>query len=61
MHEDLQRHLWHRLVDGTDSNVIQSSEEPTPFRSQEVLYADYLAENEAYVEPNRQEEETCIR
>ena len=37
-----------RLVDGTDSNVIQSSEEPTPFRSQEALYNYYLQqENQA--------------
>ena len=51
-----------RVVDGKGGNgFVLPAEGEAPFRSQEVLYADYLAENEAYVEPNRQEEETCIR
>lgn len=47
-----------RIVDGKGGNdFVQPAEGELPFRSQEALYADYLAENEAYVEPHSKEEE----
>ena len=37
--------LQGRIVDGQGDNRLQSADEAAPFRSQEALYNEYLAEN----------------
>ena len=42
-----------RIVDGTDSNVIQSSGEQEPFRSQEALYNFYVQQEQPVKEEGK--------
>ena len=47
-----------RVVDGTDSNVIQSAEEAAPFRSQEALYDYYVQQEHPVKEEEKQDGES---
>lgn len=47
-----------RVVDGTDSNVIQSAEEAAPFRSQEALYNYYVQQEHPVKEEEKQDGES---
>ena len=46
-----------RIVDGTDSNVIQSTDVSEPFRSQEALYNYYVQQEQPVVKEEEQDEE----
>ena len=47
----LRDNMQGRIVDGRGENNFRFKEGDTPFRSQEELYKEYLAENERYQEP----------
>lgn len=47
-----------RIVDGTDSNVIQSAEGAAPFRSQEALYNYYVQQEHPVKEEEKQDGES---
>ena len=46
-----------RILDGTDSNVIQSAGEVAPFRSQEALYNYYVQQEHPVKEEEKEEKD----